>query len=454
MTYYTTLTNAALAKISAALAAGTTLTMSEMAVGDGNGTTPNPTPTSTGLVHEVYRAPVNQLAVNQDGYLVAEMIIPMDDGGFTVREIALFDDDGALFAIGNMPAIYKPQITENSLGELVLRMVIAIDHAETINLTIDSTLVTATQNWVEANFSLTALLPGGTTGQILRKRSNLDGDTEWASPTNVNIVVNTLEETQTLAASQTIVDLTTVSTTGLAVYIDGIRLPRSRYTINTATRITLSTSYPAGTLITLTQNEPAGNLEAVKVGQIIMLGLTTAPATLFGYGTWARVAEGRAIFGYSASDADHDAIGETGGSKTHTHTGSTNTAGSHSHAGTTGGGGDHSHGGNTGSTTLTVDQIPAHSHMLPEGGTNYAIYGQATGQPNVTTEDFDNSTNSTRRSLTSETGGGQGHSHSISSSGTHAHSISSDGTHGHSVSTNAGSNLPPYFTVALWQRTA
>lgn len=518
MAYYTTLTNAALAKISAALAAGTQLTMSEMAVGDGNGAETNPAPTDTGLVNEVYRAPVNQLGVNTEGYLVAEMIVPVDVGGFSVREIALLDSDGDLFAIGKIPRIDKPALAENAVGELVLRMIIAIDHASTINLTIDTALVTATQQWVEFNFNPGALFPGGTTGQVLRKASNIDGDTEWADPTQVNVVVDTIEESQTLAAAQTVVTFTTVTTTGLAVYIEGIRLPRSAWTADTATQITLASSYPAGSNLTAVQNEPAANLEPIKVGQIIMLGLTTEPAQLFGYGTWARVAEGRAIFGLNAGDTDFNTLAKTGGSKEHIHTGSTNSAGAHSHTGGTGAGGDHFHGGSTqsaGEHTHTTQSAGSHSHggavssggnhnhTVQSGGSHthtVPIDGWGASQslgalPEPTTsgrlitgsgkqEDSEQleSLAHANTAVTTSTSGSHTHgvdfngehAHSISSdgshahtvnsagthahgiqnSGTHAHSISQDGTHSHTVTTGSTNHLPPYFTVAMWQRTA
>lgn len=446
MSYYTTLTNTALAKISAALAAGTQLTMSEMAVGDGNGQPTNPAPTNTSLVNEVYRSPVNQLTTNQDGYLVAEMVIPVNVGGFTAREIALFDSDGDLFAIGSMPAIVKPQLTDNALGELVLRMIVALDHAETINLTVDTALVTATQQWVEANFSPCAMFPGGTAGQVLRKASNACGDTEWANPTQVNVVVDTIEENQTLTTGQTVLTLTQVTTTGLAVYVEGVRIPRSAWVANSATQITLQNSYPAGTKVTLVQNEPASNLEPIKVGQIIMLGLSSTPAELFGYGQWQRVAEGRAIFGFASGDTDHNTLGKTGGSKTHTHTATTNTAGSHSHSGATSDGGNHNHGGSTGAHALTEAQMPSHSHqtnvprIFPGTGGTGGGDGVSVGE--------------TITASSTTAGGGQAHSHTISNSGTHSHGISSDGTHSHTLTTAAGSSLPPYFTVAMWQRVA
>lgn len=497
MAYITLVTNTGLAKITAALAAGTTIALTHMAVGDGNGSAVTPNQNQTALVNERYRAAVNQVGVNIDGKLVAELIIPQTTGGFTVREFGLFDSTGALFAYGSTPAIEKPTLAENSAAELVVRLIVQISNMAVIQMTAGAGII-ATRDWVEANYRAGILFPGGTTGQILRKKSNVDGDTEWANPTSVNVVVNTIEETQTLAAAQTVVNLTTTTTTGLAVYIDGIRLPRSRYTVNTATRITLNTSYPAGTLITLTQNEPSAQIQAVPIGQIIMLGLSTDPASLFGYGTWARVAEGRAVFGYSAADTDFNTLGKTGGTKTHSHTGTSSTAGAHTHTGTTGtagshshggatqaagghnhggtsgAGGDHNHGGTTGSTVLTVDQIPSHDHMLPEGGTQYAIYGKVTGQASTITEDWDNSTTSTLRSLTSDTGGGLGHDHTIASSGTHthtltaepahahainadgnhAHTLSSDGAHSHTVTTDSANQLPPYYAVALWQRTA
>ncbi|UNY40524.1 tail fiber protein [Pararheinheimera phage vB_PsoM_KLER1-1] len=456
MTYYTTLTNVALTKISAALAAGTTLTMSEMAVGDGNGADTNPTPADAGLVNEVYRSAVNQLGVNGDGYLVAEMVIPTDVGGFSVREIALFDSDGDLFAIGKMPRIDKPLITENALGELVLRMTIAIDHASTINLTIDTALVTATQQWVEFNFNPAALFPGGTTNQVLRKASNVSGDTEWADPTQVNVAVDTIEEDQTLAAAQTVVTFTIVNTTGLAIYIDGIRLPRSAWTVNTATQITLATSYPDGSSLTAVQNEPAANLEPIKVGQIIMLGLTTLPADLFGYGTWLRVAEGRAIFGYNSGDSDHNTIGQLGGSKTHTHTGTTATAGSHDHGASTGAGGDHSHSGATGEAGL-------HNHVIPRDGwaespingplpspsvSGRLVVGSGSVELGETIESITHAGNDYGTSFVGT------HTHSVQNSGTHAHNITAAGVHSHTITTNASNSLPPYFTVAMWQRTA
>lgn len=466
MSYYTTITNAGLAQIATAIAAGEQLDLVQMAVGDGNGIPVNPLPTQTALVREVYRGPVNQISANTSGRLVAEFVIPYNVGGFTVREIGIFDADGVLFALGSLPPLPKPLLTDNTAGELVLRMVIAVDSIGAINLLIDPGVVLATQQWVEVNFAPSSLLPGGTTGQILTKKSNLDGDTEWVDPAGVSVVVDTIEESQTLAAGQVVVDLVTATTNGLAVYIDGLRIPKSAWSPTTINRITLAQSYAAGTVLTAVQNAPAASIELIKVGQIIMLGLASDPVQVFGYGTWARVAEGRALFGFDGTDPDHNGIGKIGGSKTHTHTGTTATAGQHNHQGITSLGGNHNHGGETGDTSLSVDQMPPHAHQYRDRYyiENNSVLTNATnkeatplfynGGYGSRSTDQDNNQFLFIESTTAQNGQGEGHSHTIPSSGTHAHNIGNDGIHSHNLTTNAGSSLPPYYTVALWQRTA
>jgi len=489
LSYVTTITNVGLAKISAALAGSSQITMSQIAVGDGNGAATNPLPSNTALVREVYRGSVNQLSFNANGQLVAELVVPVAVGGFTVREIGLYDSGGDLFAIGSLPAITKPITADNAAGELVLRIVVAVQHAQTINLTIDASTVIATQQWVENNFSAAAMIPGGTVNQVLAKKSNIDGDTEWRDPTAVNVVVDAREQEVTLTATQTVVTLTTVTTTGLVLYVDGIRLPKSRWTATNATTVTLDRTYPVGTILTLVQNAPAATIEAIKVGQVIMLGLTSTPNEVFGYGTWQRVAEGRAIFGLSSTDADFNTLAKTGGSKTHSHGGNTNTAGAHGHQGVTDWGGNHNHGGATGAGgahghqttnsgthshggstaahTLTIEQTPAHSHT-----TQVAVNtGGGSGSIGL---DKNQLFNGVVQLDSNTVGGGQAHAHgispdgdhshsvttapdhahSIANSGQHAHGIVTDGNHSHTITASTESNLPPYYTVAMWQRTA
>lgn len=54
----------------------------------------------------------------------------------------------------------------------------------------------------------------------------------------------------------------------------------------------------------------------MPVGFVVTLGVSTNPATLYGFGTWTRI-QGRVIVGVSTTDTDFD-LNDTGGAKTHT----------------------------------------------------------------------------------------------------------------------------------------
>lgn len=243
---------------------GTQIRLTHMAVGDGNGNPVTPTNDMTTLVRERYRATVNR--VWQDPSISnkfsAEMIIPAIEGGFTLREVGVFDSNGNLFVIGNLPDTYKPTGDDGSYSDTVIRVDFMVTNANIVELTIDPNVTIATHQWVLNAITVCALLPGGTTHQVLRKKSNECGDVEWADATDVNVFVDMIEEVQTLAASQTVVDWATVTNTGLAVYVDGVRLRGDQWTPHATinTRITLAQPYPVGSKITGTQNEPAGTM--------------------------------------------------------------------------------------------------------------------------------------------------------------------------------------------------
>lgn len=67
-----------------------------MGVGDGGGTPYQPYAEQTGLVNELYRAPLNRPVIADSGANVirAEMVMFPRVGGFWLREAALYDDDG------------------------------------------------------------------------------------------------------------------------------------------------------------------------------------------------------------------------------------------------------------------------------------------------------------------------------------------------------------------------
>ncbi|MFM5174419.1 phage tail protein [Aeromonas caviae] len=264
MAYKCIHTTVGLSLMAEAEATGTQIRLTHVAVGDGNGNPVTPTEGMTQLVRERYRATVNRVWQDPDisNKFSAEMIVPASEGGFTLREVGVFDSNGNLFVVGNLPDTYKPTGSDGAYSDTVIRVDFMVSNASIVELIIDPNVIVATHQWVLNTITVCALLPGGTTGQVLGKLSNACGDAGWVDQTDVNVTVNSIEETQTLAASQTVVDWAVVNNTGLAVYVEGVRLRADQFTKHPTinTRITMAESYPAGAKIIGTQNEPAGTL--------------------------------------------------------------------------------------------------------------------------------------------------------------------------------------------------
>ena len=143
-------------------------------------------------------------------------------------------------------------------------------------------------------------------------------------------------------------------------------------------------------------------LEAAwPIGSVYYSTSLTNPATTFGFGTWTAIGQGSFVVGYNPGDADFNAVKKTGGSKTHTH------------------------GGTTGSTTLTINQIPPHVHQQQGSQDSGSDLGYVMDSNNQAT-DVAVPVN------TLSAGGGEGHTHTISSA----------------------SSLPSYITLVMWERTA
>ena len=149
--YKTLITTAGAAKFAAATAGGTKITLTQMAVGDGGGTLPVPDVSQTKLIGEKWRAALNKISVDarHDNYVVAELVIPPEVGGFWLREMGLYDADGTLVAVASMAESYKPELAEGSGRAQTLRMVIIVSAIESVDLTIDTTTVMATQEYVD-----------------------------------------------------------------------------------------------------------------------------------------------------------------------------------------------------------------------------------------------------------------------------------------------------------------
>ena len=149
--YFAILTNQGAARLANATMLGTKLNITKMAVGDGNGTLPTPDPAQTRLINQTRIAPINSLSVdaNDAGQIIAEQIIPENEGGFFIREIGLYDDDGILIAVANCPETYKPLLAEGSGRTQTIRMILVVSSTSAITLKIDPSVVLATRKYVD-----------------------------------------------------------------------------------------------------------------------------------------------------------------------------------------------------------------------------------------------------------------------------------------------------------------
>ena len=153
--YYAILTNQGAARLANATMLGSKLNLTQMAVGDANGVLPTPDPAQTKLINQKRIAPLNLLSVdpNNQSQIIAEQIIPENEGGFWIREIGLYDDEGVLIAVANCPETYKPQLQEGSGRTQTIRMILVVTNTEAITLKIDPSVVLATRKYVDDKIS-------------------------------------------------------------------------------------------------------------------------------------------------------------------------------------------------------------------------------------------------------------------------------------------------------------
>lgn len=109
--YYSILTNRGKELEAQSSATGKPVIIKDFVVGDGNGQAVKPDPVQTKLVREVYRNAISALQVSpdQENQFIAQLVLPVDVGGFVVREVGLLTDVGELYSVANCAAIEKPE---------------------------------------------------------------------------------------------------------------------------------------------------------------------------------------------------------------------------------------------------------------------------------------------------------------------------------------------------------
>ncbi|MEN5045606.1 phage tail protein [Pseudomonas koreensis] len=177
--YYTLLTNAGIAYETACKAAGVPIKLTQISVGDGGGAVYNPAATATALKREVWRGPLNALFQDEKNpsWLLAEVTIPPDVGGWYVREAGLWTDTGILYAIVKYPESFKPVLATSGSGkEFYIRSIFETSNASLVTLLIDDTVVKATRAWVMS--------------YLAEELGKLDGKQSVRVAASTNIVLN------------------------------------------------------------------------------------------------------------------------------------------------------------------------------------------------------------------------------------------------------------------------
>ncbi|HGD3357830.1 TPA: phage tail protein [Morganella morganii] len=183
--YFAILTNYGAAQLANAVALGTQMNISTMAVGDGGGTLPVPDPAQTKLVRETRRAAVNQVSIDEKNpnFIIAEQVIPENEGGWFIREIGLFDDNGGLIAVGNAPETYKPNLQEGSGRTQVIQMVLMVSSTQAITLKVDPSVVLATREYVTKSVDAAIQASEAKAAKIYATKTELSSGLSGKQPT-------------------------------------------------------------------------------------------------------------------------------------------------------------------------------------------------------------------------------------------------------------------------------
>lgn len=292
--YYAILTNQGAARLANATMLGSKLNLTQMAVGDANGVLPTPDPAQTKLINQKRIAPLNLLSVdpNNQSQIIAEQIIPENEGGFWIREIGLYDDEGVLIAVANCPETYKPQLQEGSGRTQTIRMILVVTNTEAITLKIDPSVVLATRKYVDDEVLELRLYVDD---QMRNHIAAQDPHTQYAQKHNPTFTGEPKAPTPAAGNNTTRIATTAFVQAAITALINGApdtldtlkeiaaainNDPKFSATINNA----LSGKQPLDeTLTHLSGKDVAGLLAYLGLGELALAGATTGAMLVNGY---------------------------------------------------------------------------------------------------------------------------------------------------------------------------
>ncbi|HGX4455441.1 TPA: phage tail protein [Escherichia coli] len=294
--YYAILTNQGAARLANATMLGSKLNLTQMAVGDANGVLPTPDPAQTKLINQKRIAPLNLLSVdpNNQSQIIAEQIIPESEGGFWIREIGLYDDEGVLIAVANCPETYKPQLQEGSGRTQTIRMILVVTNTEAITLKIDPSVVLATRKYVDDEVLELKLYVDD---QMRNHIAAQDPHTQYAQKHNPTFTGEPKAPTPAAGNNTTRIATTAFVQAAITTLINGAPAtldtlkeiaaainndPKFSTTINNA----LSGKQPRdNTLTNLSGKDVAGLLAYLGLGELSLAGTASGVIGLNGYVT-------------------------------------------------------------------------------------------------------------------------------------------------------------------------
>ncbi|BDY43598.1 hypothetical protein MUTS3_15420 [Escherichia coli] len=292
--YYAILTNQGAARLANATMLGSKLNLTQMAVGDANGVLPTPDPAQTKLINQKRIAPLNLLSVdpNNQSQIIAEQIIPENEGGFWIREIGLYDEEGVLIAVANCPETYKPQLQEGSGRTQTIRMILVVTNTEAITLKIDPSVVLATRKYVDDEVLELRLYVDE---QMRNHIAAQDPHTQYAQKHNPTFTGEPKAPTPAAGNNTTRIATTAFVQAAITALINGAPAtldtlkeiaaainndPKFSTTINNA----LAGKQPLdNTLTHLSGKDVAGLLTYLGLGELALAGATTGAMLVNGY---------------------------------------------------------------------------------------------------------------------------------------------------------------------------
>ena len=175
-TYGTIITSAGAYLIADCILSGKKLPIVQAAAGDGGGAYYEPTVDQKALKREKWRGAIASAELSPQSPQMIDVRIVIDDdvGGFTVREMALFSEDGTMIAVCNTPDTEKVAITGSISGKLTMLMHIVVADVSVMEFNVTPSLDTVSREELDA--AIANMCNDIVTGEVSSPLATDDGE--------------------------------------------------------------------------------------------------------------------------------------------------------------------------------------------------------------------------------------------------------------------------------------